>query len=112
MMRFREYMSKLEDIGTFIRKRKDGASKIAQKARKKGGVSELTYHHFDAKLPVYQRFKDKRSPTEMEERYKDVLSRLRKLDDLSQSEFQRLTGKLEVLGEVMIEIRNSRPPGE
>ena len=37
----------------FAEKRFKGAKKIADNAKEKGGVSMLTYHHFQVKLPYY-----------------------------------------------------------
>ena len=39
----------------FAEKRKGGATKIADNAKEKGGVSMLTYHHFVVKLPYYKK---------------------------------------------------------
>lgn len=90
----------------FIEDRKAGAEKIASQAVKKAGVSRLTAAHFKAKLPLYDRiYKSVKSGKNLDyinKEYKKTLSALRKLRS-NQIKFQELTGRLEVLGEILIE---------
>ena len=41
-------------LDEFAKKRHDGAEKIADNAKEKGGVALLTYNHFVVKLPYYK----------------------------------------------------------
>ena len=47
-----ESQSKFEE---FAQKRLEGATKITENAKEKGGPAMLTYHHFVVKLPHYKR---------------------------------------------------------
>ncbi len=88
----------------FAEKRLGGATKIAESAKEKGGPAMLTYHHFVVKLPYYK--KAKNGGFDLEESKKEYKQCLDKLCDLetniNQVEFQRLVGKIEVLGELII----------
>jgi len=90
----------------FIEERKAGAEKIANQASKKAGVSRLTAAHFKAKLPVYDKVKKQLLANKpisfIDKEYKKTLSELRKIRS-NQIKFQKLTGKMEVLGEILIE---------
>tara|TARA_R110000824_G_scaffold20817_20_gene78121 strand:+ start:11859 stop:12281 length:423 start_codon:yes stop_codon:yes gene_type:complete len=94
------------DLLTFIKKRREGAQKIATASDRKSGPARLTAKHFNAKLPVYDRIekmvnagKDLKS---LKREYNKTLSSLRK-NIRQPMKFQELTGKLEVLGEILIE---------
>jgi hypothetical protein len=91
----------------FAEKREGGAKKIADNARDKGGVSMLTYHHFVVKLPYYKKAAEgKLDLTQAKEEYKELLEELYKSTkkdmDIEQVAFQKLLGKMEVLGELLI----------
>ena len=91
----------------FAEKRLKGATKIADNAKEKGGVSMLTYHHFEVKLPYYEKAaKGELNIDDAKEEYKDLLEKLylaTKGDmDIEQIAFQELVGKIEVLGELII----------
>ena len=90
----------------FIEERKAGAEKIASQASKKAGVSRLTAAHFKAKLPLYDKIhkavKQHKSLTFINKQYKKTLSELRKTRS-NAIRFQKLTGEMEVLGEILIE---------
>ena len=90
----------------FSAKRLKGATKISEDAKKKGGSSMLTYHHFVVKLPYYKKasegkFKLDEAKTEFKENL-DKLCKLTENVDIKQVEFQKLVGKIEVLGELII----------
>ena len=91
----------------FAQKREGGAEKIANNAKEKGGVSMLTYHHFVVKLPYYKKAAEgKLDLVKAKEEYRELLDELYKSTkkdmDIEQVAFQRLLGKMEVLGELLI----------
>ena len=59
MIRLKNILSEevVEDID-FVTNRMNGAAKITQTAKEKGGDALLTYHHFYVKLPYYQKSVD------------------------------------------------------
>ena len=92
----------------FAENRLAGATKIAKNAKEKGGDALLTYHHFNVKLPYYQkRVDDKLNMEDLKKEYDNLLTDLyeatRKSMNITQVEFQELVGKIEVLGELLIE---------
>jgi hypothetical protein len=94
-------------LDSFAQKRHDGAEKIANNAKEKGGVALLTYDHFIVKLPYYKKVAEgKFERKKFEEEYKKLCSELHSyMDDIAnvnQSKFQKLVGKIEVLGEILI----------
>jgi len=99
-----------EEVGgnfeTFAGKRLDGATKISNDAKEKGGPALLTYHHFKVKLPYYKKAKDGQLDIEMAKmEYKKLMGQLCSLPEatnMEQIEFQELVGKIEVLGELII----------
>ena len=90
----------------FSSKRLKGATKITEDAKKKGGPSMLTYHHFKVKLPYYKKASEgKFNLDQAKSEFKENLEKLCKLTetvDIQQVEFQKLVGKIEVLGELII----------
>jgi hypothetical protein len=100
-----ESKDKPETLETFADNREAGAEKIADNAKKKGGLALLTWHHFKVKLPYYKRAAEGKfdldaAKKEFDATYKKISS------SMSQIEFQREVGRLEVLGELII--RNSK----
>ena len=96
------------DIEDFSEKRMSGAEKIADSAKQKGGLSTLTYHHFEVKLPYYEKAsKGELNMEDAKEEYDKLIEKLQSSTkddmDIKQIEFQELVGKIEVLGELMIE---------
>jgi hypothetical protein len=94
----REAKEAFED---FAKARGEGAAKIASNAQEKGGLSLLTWHHFKVKAPYYKKAVEgkldiEKAEKEFEETYKKISL------DMSQIEFQREVGRLEVLGELLI----------
>jgi hypothetical protein len=90
-----------ETFKEFSDTRMKGAKKIADSAKEKGGLSLLTWHHFKVKLPYYQKaikgnFDMKKSEKEFENTLKKISLKM------TQIEFQREVGRLEVLGELII----------
>jgi hypothetical protein len=93
----------------FAEKRYNGAKKITDNAKEKGGPSMLTYHHFRVKLPYYMKAsKGKFDLVESKKEFKQYLDQLCQLTDdvkMNQIEFQKVMGLIEVLGELIIKHR-------
>ena len=88
-------------LNMFAEKRFGGAEKIADSAKKKGGVAMLTYHHFKVKLPYYT--KAKKGKFDVENAKKEFNECVKELtSEMEQIEFQKLVGRIEVLGELII----------
>jgi len=90
-----------ETFESFATIRGKGASKISENAEKKGGLALLTWHHFKVKLPYYKKAAEgkldmEKAKSEFEDTYKKISL------DMTQTEFQREMGRLEVLGELLI----------
>jgi len=90
-----------EAIEDFAKTRGEGAAKIASNAHEKGGLALLTWHHFKVKAPYYKKAVEgkldmEKAKKEFEETYKKISL------DMSQIEFQREVGRMEVLGELLI----------
>lgn len=99
-----EAKNKIED---FAETREAGAEKIADNAKKKGGLAMLTYHHFVVKLPYYKKAAEGKLDFEQAKKeYHELLEKLYKATkgdlNIQQVEFQKLVGKIEVLGELII----------
>ena len=89
----------------FANKRMNGAEKIANTAKEKGGPSMLTYHHFAVKLPYYK--KASQGKLDLEGGKKEFKETLKKISmNMEQTEFQKEMGRLEVLGELIIKHGN------
>jgi hypothetical protein len=91
----------------FAETRGKGAEKIVDNAKEKGGLSMLTYHHFNVKLPYYKKAAEGKLDLEKTEKeYKELLEQLYKATkskmNIEQVAFQKLVGKIEVLGELLI----------
>jgi len=108
----KEKPKKLKEEGTpegisfteFAQKRLEGATKIANDAKAKGGAAILTYHHFIVKLPHYKnavdgKFNQQEAQIEMK-KYLDELCSVSA--EMEQIHFQELVGLIEVLGELII----------
>jgi hypothetical protein len=95
----------------FSKKRGEGASKIAENAKEKGGLSILTYYHFNVKAPYYKKAQE--GMFDLEKAKKELKSLMNEvymgIEDMSigQVEFQKVLGKIEVLGELLIENKES-----
>ena len=102
-----ESKDKPDTFESFADTREAGAEKIANTAHKKGGLALLTWHHFKVKLPYYKkaaagRFDLDKAKKEFEETYKKIST------SMTQNEFQREVGRLEVLGELIIREERGR----
>jgi hypothetical protein len=91
----------------FAQKRHDGAKKIADGAKEKSGAAMLTYHHFSVKLPYYKKaalgkFDLASAKTELKSCMKDLNSLLKTFEPKDQIPFQKVMGRIEVLGELII----------
>ena len=88
-------------FNNFADGRGEGAEKISNTAKEKGGDSLLTHHHFNVKLPYYEKaangdFDLESAKKEFEETHSKINFNM---DDI---EFQEEMGRLEVLGELII----------
>jgi hypothetical protein len=102
MIRLKNILSEevVKDID-FVSNRMNGAAKISQNAKEKGGDSLLTYHHFVVKLPYYE--KAKNGEMDIDDATKEFTETLAKISlDMDQTTFQTEVGRLEVLGELII----------
>jgi len=86
---------------TFAENRLAGAEKIIANAKEKGGDALLTYNHFKVKPSYYKKaiegkFDIELAKKEYEEVYKKISLKM------TQTEFQKEVGRLEVLGELII----------
>jgi hypothetical protein len=100
-----------KDIIEFAKKRLEGATKIVNNAKEKGGYSMLTYHHFVVKLPYYENaskgmFDCQMAKIELKN-YIDTFCNLDERVEIDQIEFQKLVGLIEVLGELIIKHRDT-----
>ncbi len=96
-----------KELEDFSKKRGEGAMKIAENAKEKGGLSMLTYYHFDVKEPYYKSAaQGKLDFAEAEKELKSLINEVNKgIQDMSigQIDFQKKVGRIEVLGELLIE---------
>ena len=91
-----------ESIEDFASTRLKGAEKIADTTQEAGGLSLLTYKHYKVKLPYYKKAADGKLDKEVaKEEFNKTLKSISL--DMSQNEFQTEMGRLEVLGELLIE---------
>lgn len=102
----KEELETRESFKTFAEKRLAGAEKITNNAKEKGGPAMLTYHHFRVKLPYYKKAMEGKFDVEKSKiEFKEKLGQLCKISEnveMSQVEFQKLVGLIEVLGELII----------
>jgi hypothetical protein len=105
-MRLQESIRKVlrevkEEFEDFASTRGKGAEKIANNAKEKGGLALLTWYHFKVKLPYYNKAKE--GKIDMDEVKKEFDTTYKKISlNMTQIEFQREMGRLEVLGELLI----------
>jgi hypothetical protein len=90
-----------ETFENFAKTRGAGAAKIASTAEEKGGLALLTWHHFKVKAPYYKKAEEGKFDIEMAKKEFDKTLKSISLD-MTQIEFQREVGRLEVLGELLI----------
>ena len=90
-----------ETFENFANIRGKGAAKIASTAEEKGGLSLLTWHHFKVKAPYYKKAEE--GKFDKEEAIKEFEKTLKSISlNMTQIEFQREVGRMEVLGELLI----------
>ena len=90
-----------ETFENFAITRGKGAAKIASTAEEKGGLSLLTWHHFKVKAPYYKKAEE--GKFDKEAGIKEFEKTLKSISlDMTQTEFQREVGRMEVLGELLI----------
>lgn len=90
-----------ETLENFAVTRGKGAAKIASTAEEKGGLALLTWHHFKVKAPYYK--KAEQGKFDKEAATKEFEKTLKSISlNMTQIEFQREVGRLEVLGELLI----------
>ena len=90
-----------ESFKDFATIRGKGAAKIAENAEEKGGLALLTWHHFKVKAPYYKKAAEGKFDKEAAK--KEFDQTLKKISlGMTQTEFQREVGRLEVLGELLI----------
>ena len=93
-----ESKEKFED---FAITRAKGAAKIASTAEEKGGLALLTWHHFKVKAPYYKKAEE--GKFDKEAAIKEFEKTLKSISlNMTQIEFQREVGRMEVLGELLI----------
>ena len=103
----REEKIDTKEFTEFAETRGKGAEKIVDSAKEKGGLALLTWHHFKVKLPYYKKASEgKLDIDNAKSEYKVLLENLYAGTSsgitLTQTEFQELLGKMEVLGELII----------
>jgi len=99
--------SAMQKFKAFAEKRLAGATKIAESAKEKGGSAMLTYHHFVVKLPYYKKavagkFDVKSATSELRLLNKELNQLLKTFEPKDQIPFQKVMGKIEVVGELLI----------
>ena len=105
------FMGMNKTFKEFSKKRGEGGAKIAQSSKEKGGLSILTYYHYDVKAPYYK--KAEQGTIDLVKSKKELKQLIEELyvgvQDMSikQIAFQKLVGKIEVLGELLIEDKES-----
>lgn len=100
-MKLTDILLESKSFDEFAEKRMGGAAKIANSAKEKGGPSMLTYHHFKVKLPYYKNASEgKFNLDNAKKEFDECVKQLS--DDMEQVAFQKLVGKIEVLGELII----------
>lgn len=91
----------------FFEKRLGGAQKISVQAKEKGGLSLLTHYHFAAKIKEYKAVEDAIQEGKGQEffqsKYRQLLEKLKDLN-ITQKQFQALSGELEVWGEAIVQL--------
>ncbi len=101
---FKETVTSAEKLFLkFVDKRKQGAAKIAETSKRKGGYALPTFYHFNAKARPYAECSNHYDDIKVIEKKGDeIYKKLKGWRDMSQKEFQEEMGKLEVYGEVYI----------
>jgi len=91
-----------QSIEDFASTRLKGAEKITNTTLEAGGLSLLTYKHYKVKLPYYK--KAAAGKLDKDAARKEFEETLKSISlGMTQSQFQTEMGRLEVLGELLIE---------
>ena len=91
-----------ETFENFAITRGKGAAKITSTAEEKGGLALLTWHHFKVKAPYYKKAIEGKFDKEVA--IKEFKKTLKSISlNMTQIEFQREVGRMEVLGELLIQ---------
>jgi len=91
-----------QTIEEFASTRLKGAEKIADTTQEAGGLSLLTYKHYKVKLPYYE--KAVAGKLDKDDAKKEFEKTLKSISlNMTQNEFQTEMGRLEVLGELLIQ---------
>lgn len=102
-------LEKTKELETFITKRAAGAVKIANQSTIKGGFSSLTAAHFHAKkIPYGICLKKIGDKAVLKTHIDNLLKKLQNWEDMSQMEFQKVMGQLEVYGEVALQVNKPK----
>jgi hypothetical protein len=101
---FEKLISTTDQFITFVKKRAAGAAKIQASSESKGGYAILTAFHFAGKVKPYaaglkHATKETCADTFLES-YKTSYDKLKNIDNLTQRQFQFITGELEAYGEL------------
>lgn len=101
--------AKVDTFIEFAKTRLAGATKIAESAKEKGGASLLTYYHFVVKLPYYKKaaagkFDLAAAKIELKALNKELSQILKEFSQSDQIPFQKVMGKIEVVGELIIKL--------
>lgn len=111
MKDFNNFVFEKEESGSkfeeFAQIRHDGAKKISDTAKEKGGYSMLTHYHFVVKLPYYKaaaagKFNMAEAKRDLKAQQRDLNELLKTFEGGDQIPFQKIMGKIEVLGELII----------
>ena len=107
MINLKKLINLKEEVATdavikdFAVTRGKGAAKIASTAEEKGGLALLTWHHFKVKAPYYKKAAE--GKFDIDAAKKEFAETLKSISlDMTQTEFQREVGRMEVLGELII----------
>jgi len=101
------FMGMNKTFEEFSKKRGEGGAKIAQSSKEKGGLAILTYYHYDVKAPYYKKAEQGKldlvkSKKELNQLIEELYVGVQNMS-IKQIAFQKLVGKIEVLGELLIE---------
>ena len=103
MIKLTEILKEIkQSIEDFASTRLKGAEKIADTTQEAGGLSLLTYKHYKVKLPYYK--KASAGKLNKDDAKKEFDKTLKSISlNMTQNQFQIEMGRLEVLGELLIE---------
>lgn len=106
MIKLTEILKEIQQsIKDFASTRLKGAEKIADTTQKAGGLSLLTYKHYKVKLPYYKKAAaGKLNKDDAKKEFEETLKSISL--NMTQTQFQTEMGRLEVLGELLIQNKN------